>query len=550
VESSPTFKIVNGQVYDPANGVNGAVRTIAVKAGRIVAESELDVSARTIDGRGMLVLPGGVDMHTHIAGPKVNAARKLRPEDHRRAEPVRRTPQTRSGVMGSTPSTFATGYTYARLGYTTALDAAVPPLGARHAHEELEDTPIIDKGFLVVAGNNEFILNCLKAGELERLRHFVGWLLGSAKGYGIKAVNPGGVEAWKAGSGNVTGLDDTVPGFDVTPRQIIVALAQTALDLGLPHPLHLHANNLGLAGNWATTLETMKALEGRRAHLAHIQFHSYGGEPGALPRSKVRELVEYVNSHANLSVDVGQVMFGDTTSLTGDAPLGYYLHEVTHRKWFNGDVELESGCGIVPVRYRNRSHFHTTQWAIGLEWFLTMTDPWRIALTTDHPNGGSFLAYPEIIRLLMDREYRKEACRSVNQKALKRTGLLELDREYSLAEIAIITRAAPARLLGLPGKGHLGEGADADITLYDDSGPAGATFAAPRMVIKAGEVIVEDGEVRRDRPGRTLYVEPPWDPSLLPALEKWFSDFYTIQFDNYPVDMAYLSHAARVPTAR
>jgi formylmethanofuran dehydrogenase subunit A len=179
-----------------------------------------------------------------------------------------------------------------------------------------------------------------------------------------------------------------------------------------------------------------------------------------------------------------------------------------------------------------------------------MTDPWRIALTTDHPNGGSFLAYPEIIRLLMDREYRKEACRSVNQKALKKTGLLELDREYSLAEIAIITRAAPARLLGLPGKGHLGEGADADITLYDDSGPAGATFATPRVVIKAGEVIVEDGEVRRDRPGHTLYVEPPWDPSLLPAIEKWFSDFYTIQFDNYPVDMAYLSHAARVPTAR
>jgi formylmethanofuran dehydrogenase subunit A len=544
------LRIINGRVFDPANGVSGAVHTVACKDGRIVPEALLDASAKTIDARGMLVFPGGVDMHAHIAGPKVNAARKMRPEDHRQATPVRRTAHTRSGVMGSTPSTFATGYSYARLGYTTVFDAAVTPLGARHAHEELEDTPVIDKGFLVLAGNNELVLDCLRTGELEKLRHVVAWLLSAAKGYGIKAVNPGGVEAWKAGGGNVAGLDDVVPGFAVTPRQILVALAQTVADLGLPHPLHVHANNLGLGGNWVTTLETMKALEGRRAHMAHIQFHSYGGEPGAVPTSRVADLVDYVNAHANLSVDVGQVMFGDTTSMTADGPLGYHLHRATHRKWFNRDVEMESGCGIVPIRYRQRSQFHATQWAIGLEWFLSMSDPWRIALTTDHPNGGSFLAYPEIIRLLMDREYRNEACRGVNQTALARSRLPELDREYTLAEIAVITRAAPARLLGLADRGHLGPGAHGDVVLYDDTGPPGATFASPRVVIKSGEVIVEDGEIRRDTRGQTLYVEAPWDEAILPAIEKWFSDFYTIQLENYPVDMAYLSRAARIPTTR
>lgn len=111
-------------MYDPANGIDGEIRTIAVREGRIVDESALDATARTIDARGMLVLPGGVDLHSHIAGPKVNAARKMRPEDHRQAAPVRRTAVTRSGVMGANPSTFATGYTYARLGYTTVFDAA------------------------------------------------------------------------------------------------------------------------------------------------------------------------------------------------------------------------------------------------------------------------------------------------------------------------------------------------------------------------------------------------------------------------------------------
>jgi formylmethanofuran dehydrogenase subunit A len=349
------LRIVNGKVYDPANGVDGAIRVIAVKEGRVVPEAELDATARTIDARGMIVMPGGVDIHSHIAGPKVNAARKMRPEDHRRAQPVRRTAVTRSGVMGSNPSTFATGYTYARLGYTTAFDAAVPPLGARHAHEELHDTPVIDKGFFVLMGNNEFILRCLRAGETEKMRNFAAWLLGAAKGYAVKLVNPGGVEAWKAGGGNVSSIDGAVPGFEVTPRQLIVGLAQAAMDLGLPHPVHIHANNLGLAGNWETTLETMRALEGRRAHLAHVQFHSYGSAPEGRLSSRVADLVEYVNAHDNISVVVGQVVFGETTSMTGDGPLGYYLHGVTGRKWFNADVEMEAGCGIVPIRYRRRA---------------------------------------------------------------------------------------------------------------------------------------------------------------------------------------------------
>ena len=154
---------------------------------------------KVLDATGLVVMPGGVDMHAHIAGPKVNLARKMRPEDKRKAPPVRRTPLTRSGTAGSVPSTFATGYLYAGLGYTTAFDAAIPPLGARHAHEEFHDTPVIDKGFFVLFGNNHYVLRQIAANEPEKLRAFVGWLLGAAKGYAVKLVNPGGVEVWKEG---------------------------------------------------------------------------------------------------------------------------------------------------------------------------------------------------------------------------------------------------------------------------------------------------------------------------------------------------------------
>ena len=226
----------------------------------------------------------------------------------------------------------------------------------------------------------------------------------------MKVVNPGGVEVWKQGRGNVKALDDVVDHFEVTPRQILGALASAVDELELPHPVHVHGPNLGIPGNWETTLETMKALDGRRAHLAHIQFHSYGGAPGDLAHfdSRVPALADYVNAHPNLTVDVGQVMFGETTSMTADGAVGHYLHKLHGRKWLNLDVELETGCGVVPIEYKDTNFVHALQWAIGLEWYLRVDDPWRVAMSTDHPNGGSFLAYPEIIALLMDRGLRSE----------------------------------------------------------------------------------------------------------------------------------------------
>src|SRR5437764_8728974 len=228
------LKLQNGTVYDPANNIDGVVQDVWIQDGKIIAPPTApDVRPDSVlDATGLVVMPGGVDMHAHIAGPKVNVARKMRPEDKRKAPPVRRTPLTRSGTTGSVPSTFATGYLYAGMGYTTAFDAAIPPLGARHAHEEFHDTPVIDKGFLVLFGNNHYVLRQVAAGEREKLRAYCGWLLGAAKGYGMKLVNPGGVEVWKEGGGNVQNLDSPVEKFNVTPRQLIVALAQTAMDLG------------------------------------------------------------------------------------------------------------------------------------------------------------------------------------------------------------------------------------------------------------------------------------------------------------------------------
>ena len=543
--------IMGGYVYDPAHGVDGQVKDLWVRDGVIVAAptDPRATAVRTLNARGLVVMPGGIDMHCHIAGPKVNTARKMRPEEKRRAKPVRRTAVTHSGTMGSVPSTFATGYKYTALGYTTAFDAAVPPLSARHAHEELEDTPCIDKGFYVLMGNNHFVMDSIRNDDFERLQAFVGWLLGAAKGYAAKLVNPGGVEVWKHhASGNVSGVDEIVDHFDVTPRQIVREMARAVDALRLPHPVHIHANNLGMPGNWTTTLDTMNALEGHRAHLTHIQFHSYGGGDGDENtfNSKVVQLADYVNSHDNITVDVGQVLFGETTSMTGDGPLGYFLSNIYGTKWFSADTEMESGCGIAPIKYRNKSLVHTLQWAIGLEWYLLVQDPWRVVMSTDHPNGGSFLAYPQIIRLLMDRTYRQDVLKTVHPAIRERCGLADIDREYSLNEICIVTRAAPAKILGLHQKGHLGVGADADVTIYTPHENKETMFELPRYVIKAGRILVEEGDIREEHIGRTFHVTPGYDPGIEPQISEWFDQFYSIRFRNYPVSNHYLYDPCQV----
>ena len=67
------------------------------------------------------------------------------------------------------------------------------------------------------------------------------------------------------------------------------------------------------------------------------------------------------------------------------------------------------------------------------------------------------------------------------------------------AELITLTRAAPTRALGLEDRGHLGEGAMADVVVAD------RVWAKPAMVIKAGRVVIEDGDaVARAEAGMRL----------------------------------------------
>jgi formylmethanofuran dehydrogenase subunit A len=559
--------IKNGTVFDPINNIDGEKMDIAIKNGKIVEKA--DSNAKVIDASQMIVMPGGVDLHAHIAGSKVNSGRLFRPEDHRN-EVYSRTTTTRAGVGHSVPSTWTTGYRYVNMGYTFAAEPAVPPLKARHTHEELRDTPIIDKMCFPLFGNNWFVMECIANDDLDMLSAYIAWMLKATKGYAIKIVCPGGSEAFSWGK-TVNSLDDLVPSFEVTPRQIIRYLAQANEKLGLPHSIHLHTVCLGQPGNVEVTLESLKAVEdikvngnGNNArnevvHLTHIQFHSYGGTGWRDFSSGAAEIADYLNKHPHVSFDLGQIMFGDTTTMTGDSAMEYSLYKLTHNKWLNGDVEFECGSGVVPFNYSRKSPINAVQWTIGMEYALLVENPWRMVLTTDHPNGGPFTTYPGLISWLMSKKARDGILKSAHKNATSASTLSDIDRELSFYEIAIMTRAAAARLLALKNKGHLGIGADADVAVYkfdpalnpsDNHVAIQKAFSNTAYTIKDGEVVAKDGKILASPEGRTFWLDikipAELENALLPVLEQKFRSYYTIQLSNYPVVLDYLPRSTPI----
>ena len=184
---------------------------------------------------GCVVMAGGIDMHTHIGGGKVNIARAMLPEDHR-ADLVARGELTRSGCGHAAPATLTTGYRYAEMGYTACFEPALLPVNARHAHLEMGDTPIIDKGGYAMLGNDDFLLRMLAAGEDQKaINDYVAWTLHATQCIAVKVVNPGGISAFKFNQRSLN-LDEEHCHYRVTPRQILVSLARALEELGVPHP--------------------------------------------------------------------------------------------------------------------------------------------------------------------------------------------------------------------------------------------------------------------------------------------------------------------------
>ncbi len=520
-------RIAGGDIVDPVNGRSGK-GDLWIEDETIVAAPAGRAPDLTLDASGCVVMAGAIDIHSHIGGGNVNTARLLLPEFHKAHAPrPAATPLARLGW-----TTHETGRLYALMGFTTVVEPAMSPAAALHTHLELADIPIIDKATLAILGNDDFLLSMIRdkasAGMVE---DYVAWTVASSRALGVKVINAGAAASFKENVRSFS-FDDEVPFYGASSRRIVKTLQAAVSALGIPHPLHVHCNNLGIPGAPDTAAETMAAAEGLPLHLAHLQFYSYGSEGKRGFSSAGARMAELVNSMPEITIDVGQVMFGQTVTVSSDVMRQFSARGSARPKKsviFDG---VADGGGVVPFDYR-ADFFGSLQWAIGLELFLLIDDPWRVFFTTDHPNGAPFTTYPEIFALLMSRQVREKAMEGLSKRALSLSTLPELTREYTLDDIAIMTRAAPAKLLGLKDRGHLGAGALADVAVYRKGDDIAAMFRRAAFVLKNGELVVEDGNVTHWRWGKALRLKPEPDKAMVKRLDAYHQQRYGLSLDGF-----------------
>ena len=518
-------RITGGEIIDPVNGRSGH-GDLWLRDGHIAAPPTNEAADRTIDATDCIVMAGAIDIHSHIGGGNVNTARLLLPEHHAAHSPrPAMTPLSNAGW-----STFETGCLYARMGFTTVVEPAMAPGDALHTHLELADIPIIDKATLAILGNDDFLLSMIRDGASEQMvDDYVAWTVSSTRALGVKVINAGAAAAFKENVRKFS-LDDVVPSYGVSSRKIVKILQAAVTRLGIPHPLHVHCNNLGAPGAADTAAATIAAAEGVPLHLAHLQFYGYGTEGKRKFSSAAARLAELVNGTPEVTIDIGQVMFGQTVTISSDVLRQFSARGSAHPKKsviYDGDG---NGGGIVPFRYTD-DFYGAVQWAVGMELFLLITDPWRVFFTTDHPNGAPFTVYPQLFELLINRDARAEMTATLPKSAIALSTLASIQREYTLEEIAIMTRAAPAKLLGLKDRGHLGSGAIADVAIYRKDGSIAKMFGRAAYVFKDGDLVVKDGEITHYRWGRALTVNPPADKAMVKRLEDYHERRYGLSLD-------------------
>lgn len=520
------IKLAGGEVIDPVNGKT-RTRDIWIRDGLLINAPPGETADQTHDVSQCIVMAGAIDIHSHIGGGNVNTARLLLPEHH--AAHQRRPAATPLSNAGW--STFRTGCLYAQMGFTTVVEPAMAPSSALHTHLELADIPIIDKATLAILGNDDFSLSLLRDNTSSAmLDDYVAWIVGSSRALGVKVINAGAAAAFKENVRSFS-LDDEVPEYGVTSRKIVKSLQASVTRLGIPHPLHVHANNLGIAGSADTAAATIEASEGVPLHLAHLQFYSYGTEGKRKFSSEASRLAAAVNGNRDVTIDIGQVMFGQTVTISSDVMRQFSaIGNASPKKFVIFDGDGNGGGGIVPYRYK-QDYYGSLQWAIGLELFLLINDPWRVFFTTDHPNGAPFTAYPELFELLMSSAARDEQSAKLNASALELTTLASIRREYTFDEIAIMTRAAPAKLLGLKDRGHLGAGAIADIAVYRKGRDVAKMFREAALVFKNGDLVVKNGKVTNYRWGKTLRLNPPADKAIVKRMKAYHEERYGLPLD-------------------
>lgn len=241
---------------------------------------------------------------------------------------------------------------------------------------------------------------------------------------------------------------------------------------------HVHLPHLAQGESLGTLEKFLKRLSGRRCHLSHVSHYAFETRDGKLFPAGGRA-AEMLARYPNVTVDCGPIVFGPALTFTAD-------EDLAHRVLFSGGRGLignpKSRFISSPYTFKKENRIDSLLWINGMEFLLSAQNLKSVSLSIDFPSGGAIEGYPHIIACLMDAEKRGLFLSGLNPESVESSSLKNNAREFTLSEIATITRLAPAIVAGKKNR-DLDKWA-VDAVVYEDMKDREKMFATPRYVIR------------------------------------------------------------------
>lgn len=423
--------IRGGRVVDPLNHLD-AIRDVAIEDGHIVEVSEsIDRPAKkTLNASGRMVMPGIIDMHTHM--------RTLLGHPHAQRM-------------------------VALAGVCTTLDMAGP------LDNILDSIPDSGAGINIAvleAARQGYTLQSGRPPKVEREALIERTL--AQGGIGIKLM------------GGHFPMDlDICQAFieDCAATQAWVAW---------------HVGNTVHGSNIEGLRDAVEVAGDHFLHVAHV--NSYCRAQISNELEEAEEAIALLKAHPNLfSESYLSPLNGTRLTIKDDKPISAVTVTCLRKLGFTPNYAgmkaaiLQGKCGVL---YDDGLIGKLINGPAGVDY-------WE---ANDTVTSGSFAVNPAVSRFLLAQARRDDGSFVVDsfstdggcypRNVIIENGLLlTAFGALSVSDFVVKASLNGARALGLPGKGHLSLGADADITIVDE------TARCATATIVGGNVIMEDGRL-------------------------------------------------------
>jgi len=544
--------IKNGFIYDPINNIEGEIKDILVESGKVVDKFSNNDDIKEINANGKTVIPSAIDIHTHVASQQINWARLLGSNNDKFKE-----------VWGGlTLENIAKDYI--SMGYTFILEANVFPSLAKQAIFNFQQIPVLDKAMLLNISNLWPLELEFQKGKINNMAVFISDLLSKTFAFGFKVYNPFECEAW-----NFKELREDLSEqgrlYNFSALDVYENVVKCVESLGLPHSTHAHIEgyeNVIGKENLFKVLEKVKSLEiepslrtssnikrAQILHLAHVNSYSFDGDN--------TNLINFLNENPNFSADLSFIGFNQINPIiTSDRRLINSMLTTDSidnpYKLISSAVEFE-GDSFVSMRSLHKSDYHAcTLWANALDLALNAKNRYQLSLSLNFPNYANITDIPEITTWLISKEARENYMKGMNDTFLKKNTLLSNEKELSFSEFVCLTRANPAKALGLGSiKGTLGLNSDADINIIDinikdtdlskEYEKLKSSLSKIEYVIKSGKIVKKQDKLDISFSGLIFWSEGQAEREgknlIMSKKEEFYNKYSSMFYDSYQVSV-------------